>query len=520
MKKIGLIILFSFLPFIRLSAQVSEVEKIYVSNSNNYIHYTSVVRNYNDTINILMSYGHAENESATDSAVGHCTFYTQNTNTGEIKRLFDMRRGYKVNDIRFVTLRKRDGSSTVDFCCFCGTRSKFERYEFPLDPTGSGTLLPIEIHSKHGFAGFFSMNEALNPLATFTAKVRDVEKTKELYRMTCYAESNGWYYENPYNAPFLDNAVLDIIGLEDTVNAPSCFCRVKFYPDYPVYGVYWDNNIRYNNTEVLTDITRTEDYVVTVSHNTNGDSLWTRHSDKENYFYMGGVELNDYVNAIDCGMAHIDLSCDESDEIHDFVRLNNEKICCTRNNEIAVVFRMAAMGYGGLVACRYDYINGFMHFIQGAYLHCIPELKEVLHMPLNDATSFLYDQNDDYLTVLIWEKNKKCCYPAKHFFHGGTNTHSVTLQYRNSYEHLLWSGGKLGIYPLLLMTQRGNMGGGFNNTCHKENLLGALPIELDHLTVYKQMRIKIRYPYDPETYPITYVPFTPTVIESKKSCVK
>lgn len=517
MKK-TLVLLLAFLPMIRLSAQVSEVEEVLVSTSNDFIHYSSVVRNYNDTINILMLYGRSQNDVASDSAVGHCTFYTQNTNTGEIKRLFDMPRAYKINDIRFVTLRKISGVTTEDFCCFCGTRSQFEWYEYPLNP-GSGAL-PIEIHSKHGFAGFFSMTQALNPTATYSAKVRDVENTKELYRMTCYAESGGMY--SHYNdVLYLDNAVLDIIGLDDTVNAPSCFCRVKFYPNYPVYGVFWDNNMRYNNTEVLTDITKTDDFVVTVSHNTIGDSLWVRHSGQEYYLFSGGMELNDHVNAIGFDWATIGLSCKENEVLDHFVRMNDAKICQTTGNETELAFYMNAMGYGGLVYCRYNY-DGLMHFKQGAYLHSLHNVKEVLHMPLNDATAIINTFNNDYVTVLNWKQDTLFCnYPVMQFYQSSINAQSISLQRRNGYEHLLWSGRQTNntVSNMFLMTQRGEQGGGYNKPCHEKNTWKAQPITIDHDIDEKNMNIQIRYPYDYERYPVTYINFNPQSIDKNYNCV-
>ncbi|MBQ6955681.1 MAG: hypothetical protein IJP80_03600 [Bacteroidales bacterium] len=516
-----LLLFFTLLPVLDLSAQISELEEVLVSSSGNYIHYTSVVRNYNDTINILMQYGRFQTDMATDSAVGHCTFYTQNTNTGVITRLFDLTRGYKVNDVRFVTLRKMDGVSTEDFCCFCGTRSQFEMYEYPisLDPGA----LPIEIHSKHGFAGFFSMSDALNPTASCTVKFRDVEDTKELYRMTCYAESEGMYYTMYDNVPFLDNAVMDIIGLDDTVNAPSCFCRVKFYPDIPGVGVYWDNNMRYNQTEVVTDITRTDDYVVTVSNHANGDGLWVRNSGKEDHLVIGGMELNDYVGSIIFNSAPIVLSCSDSKEINSLIRLDDAKICHTENNEVETVFRIAAMGYGGLMACRYDYSSGTMTFSKGAYLHCIPGLKEVLHMPTNNTSVFLFSQNTDYVTALSWNIDKKTCnYPVKQFYRNNINAQSISLQRRNGYEHLFWSGRQTNntISNMFLMSQRGQNGGGYNKTCHERNDNWSQPVMMEHTDKLKYLRIRIRYGYDNERYPVTYINFTPQNVEKNFNCVK
>ena len=512
-----LLLFFTLLPVLDLSAQISELEEVLVSSSGNYIHYTSVIRNYNDTINILMQYGRFQTDMATDSAVGHCTFYTQNTNTGVITRLFDLTRGYKVNDVRFVTLRKMDGVSTEDFCCFCGTRSQFEMYEYPisLDPGA----LPIEIHSKHGFAGFFSMSDALNPTASCTVKFRDVESTKGLYRMTCYAEKYGQYYHN--QSSYIDNAVLDIIGTDDTLYRPSCFCRAKFYPVYPG-GVHWDNNMRVNMTEILTDITKTDDYVVTVSHNTNGDSLWIRHSEVEDHLVSGGLELNDFVNAIDFQSTLVEDGCENNMEIGSYQRRDDAKICHTTGNGVEMGFYFDNLGYGGIISGQYDYINGTMTFLRGAYLKSSPLIKELVYLPANDATAVLYNESLDFVSVLKWEEDGYCKYPIRRFYHDNISAQSITLQERNGYEHLLWSGRKTdnAMSNMFLMTQRGEQGNGYTKTCHKQDSDVANPTVLEHATVEKQMRITIRYPFDEERYPVKYKHFNPEVMDREFPCEK
>lgn len=179
------------------------------------------------------------------------------------------------------------------------------------------------------------MNEALNPTASYTAKVRDVEKTIELYKMTCYAEAYGYYHS--YQNSFIDNAVLDIIGTDDTVNAPSCFCRAKFYPD--CYGsTRWDNNIRCNTNEILTDITKTDDYVVTSSHCTTGNTQWIRYSGKEDHLIMGGLQLSPDVNAVDFTSLTIRPTCSNPINISYFNRIGPARICHTKNNGIEISY--------------------------------------------------------------------------------------------------------------------------------------------------------------------------------------
>ncbi len=517
MKKIFLF-LFLLLSFLRMTAQISEKEQIYRStNTVTYKQYTSIVRNYDDKYNVLMQYGYSINEGFSDTIKGRSSFMIQNTNTGDIVHLFDLPKGYQVNDVRFVTLRKINGVSTEDFCCFCGTRTQ-------LDDIASTPVLPgetpqyIYVFSKHGFAGFFSMSEAINPSTSFTAKVRDVEQTKELYRMTCYAEERGYYYHNQ-NA-FLDNAVLDIIGLDDTVNAPSCLCRAKFYPDY-MGGVHWDNNMRYNNTEVLTDITKTDDYVVTSSNNVVGDSLWIRYSGQEDHLIYGGLDLNEYVNSIDFTSLVWHYSCNKELPFDQFYRSGPSRICHTTDNKIEICYGMTAQRFIGFLNSQYDYANNTLQFMQGVYTKWVPSIKELIHMPSNNATAVIFD--DNYVSVLTWIKRPypRCNYLSKWFWYDTIKVQSLTLQYRNGFEHLFWSGlGQTDPYsPMYLLSQRGEQGGGYDQTCHYTVDETATPITIEHSVEFNPMNIKKRYPYDDVTYPVTFINFSPQVITKDFPCI-
>ena len=520
--KSRLIILFMFLPVLRTFAQVSEWEKVFHSSNNEYLQYTSIVRNYDVNHNVLAQYGRYTAEPiypTDDSSRCSTSFLIQNTSTGNITHIVTLPVGYQVNDVRFVTLKKMDGVTTEDFCCFCGTRTQFDGIEYL--PSIGGMPEYICLYSKHGFSGFFSMEDALNPTSSFTAKVRDVENTKELYRMTCYAENRGRYYPNQ-NA-FQDNAVLDIIGLDDTVNAPSCFCRAKFYPDYNG-GIRWDNNMRHNTTEILTDITKTDDYVVTSSHNTNGDSLWVRYSGQEDHHIPGGLELNTYVGAILFSSLRIFYNCDNPMEVNYFHRIGDAKICNTLSNGIEICYHIEGPYIGGLLNCQYDYSNGTMSFVRGANLKCSPLVKELVFMPANNATAVLYNESSsiDVVSIMTWTLDKNCKYPVTQFYNTSVNAQSITLQNRNSYEHLLWSGNDVGVpqSPMSLMTQRGKMGGGYGQTCHLKKTDYANPAVVDHVSRFKPMNIKYRYAYDNVTYPVTYIPFDPSDIDKEMVCVK
>ncbi len=75
MRKIGLIILFSFLPFLRLAAQISEIEQIFRSQNDDYIQYTSIVRNYDTVHNVLMQYGYFTNANRADTIKGYSSLF-------------------------------------------------------------------------------------------------------------------------------------------------------------------------------------------------------------------------------------------------------------------------------------------------------------------------------------------------------------------------------------------------------------------------------------------------------------
>ena len=520
MKKRILLTLFVLMPFVRLSAQISEIEQIYGPYSDEYTLYTTIVRNYNDKYNVLMKYGSYANVVYTDPITDRSSFMIQNTSTGDIVHIVDLPLGYQVNDIRFVTLRKMDGVTTEDYCCFCGTRTRFDGIVYPVTPEGE-TPYYIYTYSTHGFAGVFSMEEALNPSSTYTANVRDVEGTKELYRMACYPEQYGYYYHN-YNS-YIDHINMDIIGIDDTVNAPSCFCRAKLYPRYSGSSVLWDNNMRFNDNEILTDITKTDDYVVTTSHTTIGDSLWIRYSDQEVYHILGGWELNDNVNAIDFSLMTMETSCENYAEITDYYRVDPAKICHTIGNGTEIGFHMKSRIYGGLVNGQYDYNNGTLYFQRGAYMKSMPLVKELNYMPSNDATAVLYNDNTDFVSVLKWKKNSVFCnYPVKQFYNNELKLQSLTLQERNGYEHLFWSGNAVGTphSPMYLMSQRGEQGGGYDKTCHSTIDESAQPVTIEHAIREKYLRIGLRFPYDVVTYPVTYINFVPYVVDKEFQCVK
>ena len=97
-RKNIIIFVIAFMQLFRLSAQISEIEQIFCQYSEEYVPYTSIVRNYDDKHNVLMMYGHYSNVVYTDSITGRSSFVIQNTATGALEHLFDLPLGYQVND--------------------------------------------------------------------------------------------------------------------------------------------------------------------------------------------------------------------------------------------------------------------------------------------------------------------------------------------------------------------------------------------------------------------------------------
>ena len=145
-------------------------------------------------------------------------------------------------------------------------------------------------------------------------------------------------------------------------------------------------------------------------------------------------------------------------------------------------------------------------------------------MPTNSATAVLFNETNlaDIVSVLTWTQNVHCLYPVNQFYSSIVNAQSITLQNRNGYEHLLWSGNDVGNpqSPLSLMTQRGEIGGGYKHTCHSNKPEHAYPVVLGHASETKSMYIQCRFAYDDVTYPVIIVPFDPEDIDKEMKCIK
>ena len=249
-----------------------------------------IVRNYDNRYEVIAYVdGTApEQNVVTDMATTSTSFLIRDMQSGQVKLLGTLPQGYVVSDVRFVRLGKRNPTTdSADFCCFCGTH--YGEIVAEVQPWGKADG---EENIQYGFAGFFSMAEAMAPQPTHSIKLRRVEHAYRLDRMVGYGEQKGMYYPNVGN-PYIDNAVLDIVGEpEANFGTASCLWRVKFYPEC-TSGTRWDNSLRYSNdpTEVLVDIAKTENHIVTLSRFADKQTIWVRHGQQETNSLGGQLNI-------------------------------------------------------------------------------------------------------------------------------------------------------------------------------------------------------------------------------------
>ena len=136
----------------------------------------------------------------------------------------------------------------------------------------------------------------------------------------------------------------------------------------------------------------------------------------------------------------------------------------------------------------------------------------------------MYDEpNPSTVAIITWKKdtNWNCIFPVRRYNVHNIKYQSITLQKRNGFEHLLWSGGERNnpFSHLYLMSQRVSSSGN-GQTCHSISPDRAQPVTIGHTSIENKMPIRCRYAYDSITYPVTYIHFFPQEIEKTFSCVK
>lgn len=476
-----------------------------------YICDTSIVRSYNDSINVIMSYGHSSSQVLPEGQLGDkSTFILQDFKNNTLTRIVDLPGGYRVNDVRFVTLFKQNFLGSEDFCCFCGTRLKFEGiYYYP--SMGNEPIQYTLIFSQHGFAGFFSMEEALSPQTTHTAKVRDIVDVKSLDRMTCYTEGGGLYHN--CQTIYVNNAVLDIIGnVSDALGGSSVFARVKFYPDY-LGTLFWDNNIRYNNDETFSDITGINDHIVTVSYLNGIDtSIIIRSNDREDHQVDGGLELSPLIYQLNLNTILLGSYYVQSYDVH-FMR--PLKVCPLGGNE----FSLAFLSHGidtSTFNFRYDLSSG-LSLLDGIYLGRNSSIVDLDHIVGNNTTSMLfhYGMSRDSVLFLDWNNSTRTVVPVSLLYDPNYMFHSLCNYIHQGNYYSLWSGIDIsGHSSPYLMAQKIPL----QTSCLEYESEKTAHALIDHVVDEKKCKIQRRYTNDTVSFPNTRVHFSPHTVTYDVEC--
>lgn len=521
MKKNSIVLAFLLFCMI-VVAQPSGTQRM--SFTFKYFADTTIVRNYNDTLSVYMSYGHDSNTIAINGLANSSSFILRDNTNSNLTHLVTLPIGYRVNDVRFVSLKQISGD--VDwYCCFCGTRYKYRDIYAMIDSNGNPTNTYYYVYDSIGFVGFFSMKEALSPNSTYSAKMRDVEKASQLFRMTCYAEYRGEYFNS--QSTYEENAVLDVIGVPTLeTGMPSAFWRVKFYPVYPTSlqpsGTRWDNNIRYDTLrmEKMLDITQTDSNVVTVSKKISSDNvLWLRFSKKEIVLTLGGLGLNTTIhplmlNTLEIGGWEVPG--------FEYAVVETPKLCDVYDDEMAVAFRMEnpEAGKEGLLTFRHNLLdgNGFLEglFDEGSY-----GLDDIVYLPEYDATATLQRQyrSRSHITDINYWSPAIGIYHLKHrLLENSINLQSL-YKYDLGGDHLLWSGiDAVTRFPPYVLYQRVPDNDNLFESCQKQETMLSIHSKIYMGIGYHKFPIIRRFDDEWEKYPVTFQPFNPYNINKNKLC--
>lgn len=513
-----LFLLFSFNSYAQMSGIIRMMQP------NNYASASTLLLNYDGKTNIIMSYGHYVNSANPDGIDNFSSFFVQQTDSWYIQHLVDLPRGYKVNDMKILSLKHKYDDYYEYYCCFCGTRTTGYDYIYPLQ-RDEVTIVPI----TNGFVGYFKVESIFNPSHSDSVVLRDVECSKELHKMTCYAEENGVYCNNQY--VFRDNAILDIIGISSSYCVNNCnhpdlsaFWRVKFYPQYPYSyspsGTRWDNNIRYNtdDAERIIDIIGTKNFVVTISHPTNDyKNLWIRYSDKEIHHIGSGVELNYYFDQIKLSSLTIDgieIQSPHSTEYTLPLRLAN-----TIDDDFTFAFK--AHNFEDEVNGIFVYNKPFipsLPFIKGFYDNGVYRLDELTYLPNNDASSYTFhldEQKTKNTGIAFWNHIDSNKYITNHLYSNNICINSF-IPFDIGDEVLSWSGINENYYiqPYILYQK---ISYPLEDVQHCQTLTKKLSNKsnINYETREHDFYIKERYS---DVNEVTKIPFSPYEIEIKILC--
>ncbi len=504
-------------------AQVSGIE--YLQLLYNYDSDTSIVRNYNDTISVVMIYGHDANAISTNGLINSSSFILRDNTNRSFSHIVTLPVGYRVNDVRFVSLTRISGEEDW-YCCFCGTRYEYRDMYAMVDSNGTPTNTYFYVYDSVGFVGFFKMEEALSPSNTFTAKLRDVEWASQLFRMTCYAEFEGRYYQDQYD--YKDNAVLDVIGVPiSTTGTCSAFWRVKFYPVVPTSfqptGTRWDNNIRYDTTgiEKMEDVIQTDSHVVTVSRKIDSDNqLWLRFSGKETVQVLGGMELNPYYHPLDFYLLTI---ADEQVLGHQYAVVETPRLCSVFDEEFAVSFRMLnpEAEREGLLTFRHDLSNRTYATMEGLFDEGDYGLDDIVYVPEYDATATLQHHYGGraHTTDLNYWSSAIGVYHMMHRLQAEEINLQSLCRYNLGGDQLLWSGidAETGMHQYILYQRTPNPGEVIKS-CQKHEVTYSLHSKIDMGTGYRKFFIQNRFDDIWQDYDVKFIHFDPYTIRKDDVC--
>lgn len=245
-----------------------------------------IVRNYNSTHEVICGYGMAADVPINTNPIdwNRHAFLVRDLANDHVLLVDTLPWGCHVNDVQFVSLYNNLDGQWVDYCVFCGYWDSTYSY-YTITPFKEPGL--VTVHDTAGLVGFFSMNAVLNAnVNTDSIVVHRVDWTKELYHLTAYRQYYGFYYNQNACPDFDHNAVLDMVGLGDSLLGwRPCFARAKFYPNCNG-PAQWDNVVWTSNqtNEQPVDIIHTPSYGAIVSTLQGNDhELWLRWYPKDEY---------------------------------------------------------------------------------------------------------------------------------------------------------------------------------------------------------------------------------------------
>lgn len=508
-------------------SQVSQIDRM--DFEQDYHADSSLIFNYTPKHNILVSYGYFENTPSIHGLHRKSSFFLEDIGSGNSVHLVTLPVGYKVNDVCFVSLKRDSSDLYDDYCCFCGIHIKYlDTYAF-FDTTLRDSY--FYIYDTTGFVGYFKMNDAYSPSTSKVATIRDVEGAKELNRMIGYEERYGSYHAN--QTTYADNAVLDIVGVPvDSLHALSCMCRVKFYPEYPIFygygsinGTRWDNNIRYDNhgIEIMENIAEGIDQFVTVSRFKDNDTtVWIRFNQKETSLVSGGLELNHTILYLKLSQLNISDNYLENRFLTYFK--SPIQLCFNRDNNYSMAFRLLndREPFDGVTTIRFD--NNESNIKWDASIdvgHC--GVNDLIYYYYLDGTSTILQEDGNRAQIAsftYWNESSYNYYPTIHLTTSNYVLQSSSWHFDNN-DIICWTGiHNQDSKPIYLLKQSILPSEETTLSCSSISNHESLKATIEKNIDSKAFDIKIRYPDLQDVFTIERIHFNPYTVKRKKLCTQ